>query len=79
MTVTDADNHTFTQTLGVAITGKADAIKCIRLVNEEADILKREFFPLDGKQVTTLKSSEISVMKDTLTNGQKQTAKIMAQ
>lgn len=79
MTVTDADNHTFTQTLGVAVTGKADAIKCIRPVNEEADILKREFFTLDGKQVTTLKTSEIYVMKDTLTNGQKQTAKIMAQ
>lgn len=79
MTVTDADNHTFTQTLGVAVTGKADAIKCIRSVNEEADILKREFFTLDGKQVTTLKTSEIYVMKDTLTNGQKQTAKIMAQ
>ena len=79
MTVTDTDNHTFTQTLGVAVTGKADAIKCIRPVNEEADILKREFFTLDGKQVTTLKTSEIYVMKDTLTNGQKQTAKIMAQ
>ncbi len=79
MTVTDADNHTFTQILGVAVTGKADAIKCIRPVNEEADILKREFFTLDGKQVTTLKTSEIYVMKDTLTNGQKQTAKIMAQ
>ena len=79
MTVTDTDNHTFTQTLGVAVTDKADAIKCIRPVNEEADILKREFFTLDGKQVTTLKTSEIYVMKDTLTNGQKQTAKIMAQ
>lgn len=79
MKVTDADNSVYTQPLNVAVTGSADAIKCVRPTTANADIVKREFFTLDGKAVNSLKTSEVYVMKETLTNGQQQTAKIIAQ
>lgn len=78
MKVTDADNSVYTQPLNVAITGKADAIEAVKVIGD-SNVTKREFFTLDGKAVSSLKTSEVYVMKETLTNGSVNTAKVLAQ
>ena len=77
VTVND-DETTFTQPFGVVVTGEAQS--AIRPVWSEDNItvVKREFFTLDGRQVSTLQSHEVYLMKVTDSEGRVHTVKILA-
>ncbi len=77
MTVTDNDGTQYSQPLGVVISGKATAVKNVKAADGE--VVKREFFTLDGKQVDKLCRTEVYVMKETSDNGAVATSKIIAQ
>ena len=77
MTVTDNDGTQYSQPLGVVISGKATAVKSVKAADGE--VVKREFFTLDGKQVDKLCRTEVYVMKETSDNGAVATSKIIAQ
>ena len=77
MTVTDNDGTQYSQPLGVVISGKATAVKKVKAADGE--VVKREFFTLDGKQVDKLCRTEVYVMKETMSNNTVITSKVLAQ
>ena len=76
ITVNDGET-TFTQRFGVAVT--ADASTAIQPVwsEENMQVVKREFFTLDGKKASSLKSHEVYVMKVTDAKGKSHSVKII--
>ena len=76
ITVNDGET-TFTQRFGVAVT--ADASTAIQPVwsEENMQVVKREFFTLDGKKASSLKSHEVYVMKVTDAEGKTHSVKII--
>ncbi len=79
MTVTDGDGTTYTQRLGVAITGSANAVQNIKAITSDSEMVKREFFTLDGKNTTSFLPTEVYVMKDTYKDGTSHTMKVIMQ
>ena len=77
ITVSDGET-TFTQPIGVVVTG--DAQSAIRPVwsEEGMTVVKREFFTLDGRKVSTLHSHEVYLMKVTDSEGRVHSVKILA-
>ncbi len=75
VTVNDGET-TFTQPIGVAVTGNPAAIHTV-WSEDDIDVAKREFFTLDGKQVTKMTSHEVYLMKVTDTKGGVYTVKII--
>ncbi|MBR5350234.1 MAG: hypothetical protein IK124_03245, partial [Prevotella sp.] len=76
VTVNDGET-TFTQRFGVAVT--ADATTAIQPVwsEENMQVVKREFFTLDGKKASSLRSHEVYVMKVTDAEGKTHSVKII--
>lgn len=75
VTVNDGET-TFTQPIGIAVTGNPTAIHSV-WSEDNIDVDKREFFTLDGKQVTTMQSHEVYVMKITDKKGNVHSVKII--
>jgi len=75
VTVNDGET-TFTQRMSVAVTGETTGIPSV-WSEEHIHVAKREFFTLDGKQVTQMLSHGIYVMKVTDTDGNVHTMKII--
>ena len=75
VTVDDGET-TYTQRIGVAVTGATNAINHI-WSEDGITVKKREFFTLDGKKVKHLQSHEVYMMKVTDTDGNSQTVKII--
>ena len=76
MHVTDSEGSTFEQRLGIAVTGEATAI--LPIWNEaDIEVVKREFFTLDGQQVTQLHPHEVYLMKITEKSGKIHSMKII--
>ena len=74
--VTDAEGSTYSQQFGVAVTKDPAAIQTI--FNEaNLDIVRREFFTLDGKIVTTLNPRNTYIMRITESNGKTHTMKVI--
>lgn len=76
MTVTDSEGTSFSQRFSVAVTGEVTAIQQMWDEND-IEVAKREFFTLDGKQVTRLQPHEVYLMKITDTNGKVHSVKII--
>ena len=78
VTVDDGET-TFTQRFGIAIT--TDAATAINgqwsMVNGQCPIVRREFFTLDGRQVSTMQSHETYIMRTTDAEGRQQSVKII--
>lgn len=75
VTVNDGET-TFTQRFGVAIT--TDATSAIRPQTSDVNpIVRREFFTLDGRQVSQMQSHETYVMRTTDSEGRQQSVKII--
>ncbi len=74
VTVNDGET-TFTQRFGVAVTGATNAIQTLCT---DADIVSREFFTLDGRQVRTLDRHQVYLMRTTDSQGRQQTLRVMA-
>ena len=78
ITVDDGET-TFTQRFSVIVTGDATAItQHPTPITQHPTPIKREFFTSDGRQVNTLKSHGVYVMKVTDKQGTVHTAKIIA-
>ena len=77
VTVNDGET-TFTQRIGVIVTGEPTAIQAPTTDIDKIEAVKREFFTSDGRQVTTLKAHGVYVMKVTDKQGTVHTAKIIA-
>ena len=78
VTVDDGET-TFTQRFSVIVTGDATAItQHPTPITQHPTPIKREFFTSDGRQVNTLKSHGVYVMKVTDKQGTVHTAKIIA-
>ena len=77
VTVDDGET-TFTQPFGIIISGEWTAIQKPTVDFNQIEAVKREFFTSDGRQVSTLKSHGIYVMKVTDKQGTVHTAKIIA-
>lgn len=75
VTVNDGET-TFTQRFGVAIT--TDATSAIRPQTSDVNpIVRREFFTLDGRQVSQMQSHETYIMRTTDAEGRQQSVKII--
>jgi len=75
VTVNDGET-TFTQRVSVAVTGDTSGIPTVW--NEaDIDVAKREFFTIDGKQVSHMESRGVYLMKITDTAGKIHTMKII--
>ena len=75
VTVNDGET-TFTQRFGVAIT--TDATSAIRPQTSDANpIVRREFFTLDGRQVSQMQSHETYIMRTTDADGRQHSVKII--
>ena len=77
VTVDDGET-TFTQPFGIIISGEWTAIQKPTVDFNQIEAVKREFFTSDGRQVSTLKSHGVYVMKVTDKQGTVHTAKIIA-
>ena len=77
VTVDDGET-TFTQRFGIIITGATTAVNGFPVDIDQIDAAKREFFTADGRQVTTLESHGVYLMKVTDKQGTVHTAKIIA-
>lgn len=75
VTVDDGET-TFTQRIGVAVTGETTGIHTV-WSEDHIDVAKREFFTLDGKQVGQMRSHEVYIMKITDVKGNVHTVKII--
>lgn len=75
VTVNDGET-TFTQRIGVAVTGETTGIHTV-WSEANIDVAKREFFTLDGKQVSQMQSHGVYIMKLTDTKGNVHTVKII--
>ena len=78
VTVNDGET-TFTQRIGVIVTGEPTTIQAPTTDIDKIEAVKREFFTSDGRQVTALKAHGVYVMKVTDKQGTVHTAKIIAQ
>ena len=76
MKVKDNAGTTHEKRLSVAVTGETTGINNV-WSEENIDVAKREFFTLDGKQVTTMKQHELYIMKITDTNGNVHSVKVI--
>lgn len=76
MKVTDGDGTTYEKRLSVAVSGEVTGIENV-WSEAGIDVAKREFFTLDGKQVTTMKQHELYIMKITETNGNVHSVKVI--
>lgn len=76
MQVTDSEGTTYQQRLSVAITGEHTGVIPV-WKEEDIDVVKREFFTLDGKKVTHLKPQEVYVMKILNAKGETYTMKVI--
>ena len=75
--VTVADGETtFTQRFGIAITGATAAIHSVWSDNG-VPVVKREFFTLDGRRVSSMQSHETYIMQTTDVNGLTRSVKII--
>lgn len=75
--VTDAEGSTYTQQFGVAVTDDSSAIQNV-LNPDNLDIVKREFFTVDGKAVTSLnEDAKMLIMRITGRNGKTHTMKVL--
>jgi hypothetical protein len=74
VTVNDGST-TFSQRFGIAVTADATAVPTVWT---DADIVSREFFTLDGRQVTSLSRHQVYLMRVTDRQGRQQTLRIMA-
>jgi len=75
VTVNDGTT-TFTRRFGVAVTGEPTAIQPA-WSEDSIQVARREFFTLDGRSVTTMKSHEVYLMKVTDTEGNVYTMKVI--
>ena len=76
VTVTDSEGTSFTQLLGVAVSGSTDGIQ--RIWDEsKINIAKREYFTLDGKKVSKLNPQDVYIMRITDTDGNIHTTKVI--
>lgn len=76
MKVKDSAGTTHEKRLSVAVTGETTGIDSV-WDEKNINVAKREFFTLDGKQVNTMKSHEVYVMKITDTDGKVHSVKII--
>ena len=76
VTVTDDEGSEYTQQFGVAVTRDPAAIQTV--FNEaDLDIVRREFFTIDGKAVSNLNPRNTYIMRITERNGKTHTMKIV--
>ena len=75
VTVDDGET-TFLQRFGVVVTGDPTAIQPL-WSEDNIDVTRREFFTLDGRQVTQMQPQHIYLMKVTDTQGHVHTVKII--
>lgn len=77
VTVTDSEGSTMTRPVNVAI---GDNPSGIETVSDKAvgNVVSREFFTLDGKQITKMQSHEVYIMKTTTSDGSTQSVKVIA-
>ena len=75
VTVDDGET-TFTQRFGVAVTGDPAAIQRV-WSEDDIDVARREFFTLDGQQVTEMQSQQVYLMRLTDTQGRVYTMKVI--
>ena len=68
MKVKDSEGTEFEQRLSVAVTGDPTAIQPI-WSEEDINVVRREFFTLDGKKVDQMQSHEVYLMKVTDSEG----------
>ena len=76
VTVNDSET-TFTQRFGVVITDGAQTAIRPAWSEEDMTVVKREFFTLDGRQVDTMRSHEVYLMKVTDSEGCVHSVKII--
>ena len=76
VTVNDGQT-TYSRRFGVAIAGDASAAVKPVWSEQGMEVVKREFFTLDGKQVTDMQSHEVYLMKVTDKQGEIHTVKII--
>ena len=77
VTIDDGET-TFTQPFGIIVTGGATAISAPRADIDHIEAAKRQFFTPDGRQVTTLESHGVYLMKVTDKQGNVHTTKVIA-
>lgn len=75
VTVTDAEGSTYTQRFGVAVSGDATGISSVR--DDNYKVASRQFFTIDGQSVNDLMPHGIYIMKETDTQGNTHTSKVM--
>ena len=79
LTVTVNDGETtFSQRMSVVVSSEADAIEQLD-ADDNAEVVKHEFFTLDGKPAGALLPTEVYLVKKTMQNGKVKTAKVIAQ
>jgi microcystin-dependent protein len=76
MKVTDSEGTTYEKRLSIAVSGEVTGIENV-WSEADIDVAKREFFTLDGKQVTTMKQHELYIMKITDNNGNVHSVKVI--
>lgn len=76
MKVTDSEGSTHTKRLSVAVTGRPTGITAPTSANA-ADIIKREFFTVDGQKATSFLRGEVYIMKTTDSKGNTQSTKVI--
>ena len=77
MQVKDAEGTTFSQRFSVAISNNATAIPQPTIDIDQTEVVHREFFTLDGRQVNTLRPHETYIMRVTDKKGQVHCVKII--
>lgn len=77
VSVTDADGATLTLPVNVAVSGTSTAINTLYDENK-IDVVSREFYTLDGRKVSHLRSCETYIMNVIDRQGNKHSVKILA-
>ncbi len=76
VTVDDGETK-FTQRFGVIVTGDASAIPSVYREDADDEVVRREFFTLDGRQVRTPKTGGVYLMKVTTKTGATRSVKVL--
>lgn len=76
-TVTDGDGTVYSRRISVAVTDGTTGISQATDDFDNADIVRREFFTVDGKSVVTMKKGEVYIMKATTSEGEVKTFKVI--
>ena len=76
VTVDDGETK-FTQRFGVIVTGDASAIPSVYREDADDEVVRREFFTLDGRQVRTPQTGGIYLMKVTTKTGTTRSVKVL--